>query len=143
MLAGGVCQAEAGSGGTGLAFRYSPFQRRLTGPGTRILPARSPAKARWGYRRRAQGVSPPSRLSPCPELRWGGPLPHCFPTPALARAFALRLLLQGDSRPDQAPFSALMTHEMGGGKTKVTTYPRLPDCEQAQLCVRNSPHPYK
>lgn len=120
MLVGGVCQAEAGSGGTRLAFGVSPFQRWLTGPGiSRILPVGSPVKAGWGYRRRAQGVSPPSRLRSCPKLRWGGPLPHCFPHPRTGKSFLLCPCCFKES-PGQVrlPLSTLMTHEMGEGRQR-------------------------
>lgn len=147
MLVGGVCQAEAGSGGTRLAFGVSPFQRWLTGAGiSRILPVGSPVKAGWGYRRRAQGLSPPSRLCPCPKLRWGGPLPHCFPHPRTGKSFfALPLLLQGDSGPSQAP-SQYSDDTVRWGREDKGDY-HLPQaarlCEQAQLCVMNLAHPYK
>lgn len=40
---------------------------------------------------------------------------------------ALPLLLQGGSEPDRAPFRYSDDAWGGGGKTEVTTYPRLPD----------------
>lgn len=119
MLAGGVCQAEAGSGGTRLAFGASHFLRWLSGPGIRILPPGSPARAGWGYRHRAQGVFPPSRLSPCPNLRWGGPMPHCFPHPRTGKSFLLCPCFFKET-PNQIRlrFGTLVIHEMGEGRQR-------------------------
>lgn len=80
MLAGGACQAEAGSGGTKLAFGANHFQSQLPRPGARRVPlAGSPAKAGRWYWPRARGDPPPSGMGPCTQLRWRTPRPH-FPT---------------------------------------------------------------
>lgn len=123
MLAWGVCQAEAGSGGIRLAFGASHFQRWLSGPGIRRI---LPAKAGWGYRHRAQGAPPPSRLSPHPNLRWGGPLPRSLPHSRTGKSFLFCPCFFKET-PNQIRLhvGTPMVHDEGG-KTGVTTYPRLP-----------------
>lgn len=72
MLAGGVCRAEAGSGGTRLAFGANHFQNWLRRSGIRrVPPSESPVEAEWRDGPRAREVPPPGGMSPCTELRWG------------------------------------------------------------------------